>query len=142
MLNQKYMHIVSFFHSSVTFKKYFYKITWRVNSCILVSFYWKTINLLSCRKLSFKTYEERKIAAEKICKESEQMGALFHKYTNKVSSTDLMLKLSGCVCSFLHFNMTWHHKILLHFEMKNQRRSKIVKQWQWSIVLFCDGTHF
>lgn len=45
MLNQKYMHIVSFFHSSVTFKKYFYKITWRVNSCILVSFYCKTINL-------------------------------------------------------------------------------------------------
>ena len=37
------------------------------------------------RKLSFKTYEERKAAAEKICKESEQMGALFHKYTNKVS---------------------------------------------------------
>lgn len=41
------------------------------------------LKALLSKKLSFKTYEERKIAAEKICKESEQMGALFHKYTNK-----------------------------------------------------------
>lgn len=41
------------------------------------------LKALLSKKLSFKTYEERKNAAEKICKESEQMGALFHKYTNK-----------------------------------------------------------
>lgn len=40
------------------------------------------------RKISFKNYEERKAAAEKICKEAEQLENLFSKLTTTKSKVD------------------------------------------------------
>lgn len=64
----------------------------KTSLCILKKVYffpWLINNVyLFDRKISFKNYEERKAAAEKICKEAEKLENLFSKLTTTKSKVD------------------------------------------------------
>ena len=55
-----------------------------------------------CRKLSFKNYEERKLSAEKICAEAEQMKLQFQEMSPKLVKLGI-----GRSCFQRNINLVW-----------------------------------